>query len=369
MKTGRCLYRYIILSYGDNGMKNHIERSNAYLHRRRFLKSGAAGILGCLSADAHGAVKKSAAAFDLAGGNYHYLSSEQKNIHNRWNKDIPPALKIRSGDMVTIETRDASDWHFTPDSTVADIVTRDTSKTHPITGPIYVDEAVPGDVLKIDILDFELSDWGWSATGKGKGLLPDLLSESYLKIWTYDAKKQYAELKDGVRVKLDPFCGVMGVAWEETGEFRTIPPRKNGGNMDIRHLTAGTTLYLPVFVNGALFSAGDAHAAQGDGEVAVSAIETDLAVTARFTVLKGASIAEPRYESDEYYATTGFGTTILEASQKATRYMVGHLSETYGLDPVEAYSLCSMAMDLKICETVDMPHYLVSAHIPKDVFV
>ncbi|MFC1650801.1 acetamidase/formamidase family protein [Candidatus Latescibacterota bacterium] len=303
------------------------------------------------------------------GGKYHYLSKEQKNIHNRWNKDIPPALKIKSGDMVTIETRDASDWHFTPESTVKDIATRDNLKIHPLTGPIYVDEAEPGDVLKIDILDFELNDWGWSATGKGKGLLPDLLSESYLKIWTYDAKKEYAVLKDGVRVKLDPFCGVMGVAWEETGEFRTIPPRKNGGNMDIRHLTAGTTLYLPVFVKGALFSTGDAHGAQGDGEVGVSAIETDLTVTARFSVIKGFSIEEPRYENDEYYATTGFGTTILEASRKATRFMVRHLSEQYALNTDEAYALCSVAMDLKICETVDMPHYLVSAHIPKDIFV
>ena len=307
--------------------------------------------------------------FRNSGGKYHYLSNEQKNIHNRWNKDIAPAVRISSGDLVTIETRDASDRHFTPQSTAKDIETRDKSKTHPLTGPIYVDQAEPGDVLKIDILDFELSDWGWTVTGKGLGLLPDLLSKHYLKIWTYDRKKQYAELKAGVRVRLSPFCGVMGVAWEQTGEFRTAPPRKNGGNMDIRHLTAGTTLYLPVFVKGALFSAGDAHAAQGDGEVCISAIETDLAVTVRISVLKGFPIEEPRYESNEYYATTGFGTTIIEASKKATLYMVRHLSSQYGLSAEEAYTLLTAAMDLKICETVDMPHYLVSAHLPKDIFV
>ncbi len=349
-------------------MNNPTKRLLSHVHRREFLKSGTAGILGSFTAKSALAQRRSAPSYDLAGGTYHYLTNEQKNIHNRWNKDIPPALHIKSGDMVSIETRDASDWHFSVDSTVADIGTRDSSKTHPLTGPIFIDEAESGDVLKIDILDFELSDWGWSATGPEKGLLPDLLTESYLRIWHFDAKKEYAQLTDGVRVKLDPFCGVMGVAWEETGEFRTIPPRKNGGNMDIRYLTAGTTLYLPVFVRGALFSTGDAHAAQGDGEVSVSGIETDLAVTLRLTVLKGISIEEPRYESDTYYATTGFGTTILEASQKAMRYMVGHLERTYGLDTADAYTLCSMAADLKICETVDMPHYLVSAHLPKDIF-
>ncbi|MFC1538904.1 acetamidase/formamidase family protein [Candidatus Latescibacterota bacterium] len=350
-------------------MKNQILLSKEFFPRRQFLQSGAAGILTCLSGKVYGAEQKTTVLTNKSGGKYYYLSNEQRNIHNRWNKDIPPVLKISSGDLVTIETRDASDWHFTPESTVKDIATRDTSKVHPLTGPIYINEAEPGDVLKIDILDFELSEWGWTVTGKDKGILPELLSDSHLKIWTYDTNKEYAELKNGIRVKLAPFCGVMGVAWEETGEFRTIPPRKNGGNMDIRHLTAGTSLYLPVFVRGALFSAGDAHAAQGDGEVCVSAIETDLAVTVRFTVLKGLSIEEPRYESDEYYATTGFGTTILEASKKATRYMVQHLSNRYGLNTEEAYMLCSVAMDLKICETVDMPHYLVSAHIPKDIFV
>jgi acetamidase/formamidase len=242
-------------------------------------------------------------------------------------------------------------------------------KVHPLTGPVYVEEAEPGDVLKIDIIDYELSEWGWTIAAKGRGFLPDFLSDGYLKIWHYDKNKQFATFKDGIRIPLNPFSGIMGVAWEEPGEFRTIPPRKNGGNMDIKHLTAGTTLYLPVFVNGALFSAGDGHAAQGDGEVSITAIETELTVTVRISVIKSFSLNEPQYETDSFYATTGFGTTIIEAGQKATRYMIEHLTRNHNLAPEEAYALCSVAMDLKISEAVDMPHYLVSAHLPKNIFV
>ena len=343
--------------------------TKVYVPRRKFLKSSTAGIFTCLAAKAYCSEKKLPVQSKNSGVKHHYLTRDQRNIHNRWNKDIPPVVHINSGDIVTIETREASDGHFTPDSTVKDIATRDSSKVHPITGPIYIEEAEPGNVLQIDILKYELGEWGWTLTGKGLGILPDELSKSYLNIWIYDKDKKYAKFKDGIMIKLEPFCGVMGVAWEETGEFRTIPPRKNGGNMDIRYLTAGTTLYLPVFVKGALFSAGDAHAAQGDGEVCVSGIETDLTVTVRISVIKGFSIDEPRYENDTFYATTGFGTTIIEAAKKATGFMIKHLTTNYELSPEEAYVLCSVAMDLKICETVDMPHYLVSAHIPKSIFV
>ena len=343
--------------------------TKVYFHRRKFLKSSTAGIFTCLAAKAYCSEKKLPVQNKNSEVKHHYLTRDQKNIHNRWNKDIPPVVHINSGDIVTIETRDASDGHFTPESTVKDIATRDSSKVHPITGPIYIEEAEPGDVLQIEILKYELGEWGWTLTGKSLGLLPDELSKSYLNIWIYDKDKKYAKFKDSIMIKLEPFCGVMGVAWEETGEFRTIPPRKNGGNMDIRYLTAGTTLYLPVFVKGALFSAGDAHAAQGDGEVCVSGIETDLTVTVRISVIKGFSIDEPRYENDTFYATTGFGTTIIEAAKKATGFMIKHLTTNYELSSEEAYVLCSVAMDLKICETVDMPHYLVSAHIPKNIFV
>ncbi len=340
--------------------------NNVLFDRRNFIKGTLAGTF---AAKAFCTDKKHSVDATESDVEHHFLTRQQKNIHNRWNKDLIPVLYVHSGDTVTIETRDASDGHYTPESIKNDIATMDSSKVHPLTGPIYLEEAKPGDVLRIDILGYELGEWGWTVTGKGRGFLPDVVSDSYLKIWHYDNDKRYAIFRDGIRVTLNPFCGVMGVAWEETGEFRTIPPRKNGGNMDIKYLTAGTTLYLPVFVKGALFSAGDGHAAQGDGEVCITAIETELNATVKLTVMKNVSINEPQYENNDIYATTGFGTTIIEAAQKATGFMINHLSIQYRLSTDEAYALCSVAMDLKICEAVDMPHYLVSAHIPKSIFV
>jgi acetamidase/formamidase len=148
----------------------------------------------------------------------------------------------------------------------------------------------------------------------------------------------------------------------------TIPPRANGGNMDNRHMTVGTTVYFPVFVEGALFSIGDTHAAQGDGEVSGTAIEAPMRIRYRVDVIEGGRpIQEPQYETEDYYAVTGFGTTIDEAARKATRYMIDYLEAEHGLTRVEAYVLCSLAGDLKISETVDVPHMLVSMHMPKAV--
>ena len=335
--------------------------------RRNFLKSSIVKILAFSTAGVYCSQKKQPQKGKITNGKHHYLTREK--THNRWNKDIPPILKINSNDIVTIETKEASDGDITPKSTSKDAENRDLSKVHPLTGPIYIEEAEPGDVLQIDILKYELEDWGWTIISKGRGFLPEDFLNEYLKIWKFDKNKEYAECKKGIRIKLEPFCGIMGVAWEELGEFRTFPPGKNGGNMDVKHLTAGATLYLPVFVKGALFSAGDGHAAQGDGEVCVSAIETDLKVTLRFSIRKDFSIEEPQYENNLFYATTGFGKTIEEAAKKATRFMIKHLSKNFKLTPEEAYVLCSVAMDLKICEVVDLPHYLVSAHIPKNIFV
>ncbi len=335
--------------------------------RRNFLKSSITRILACFSAGAYCSQKKQQVEDKNLEGKHHYLSREK--THNRWNKDIPPILNVNSGDVVTIETKDAADGHFTLNSTHKDVLNRDLSKVHPLTGPIYIEEAEAGDILQVDILEYELSEWGWTLIAEERGYLPEDFPVNYLKIWRYDKNKKYAEFNKDIRIKLEPFCGVMGLAWEEAGEFRTFPPGKSGGNMDVKYLTAGTTLYLPVFVKGALFSAGDAHAAQGDGEVCVSAIETDLTVKVRLSVRKDFSIDEPQYENDIFYATTGFGTTIIEASKKATQFMIKHLTVNHGLSPEEAYILCSVAMDLKICEVVDMPNYLVSAHIPKSIFI
>ncbi len=297
----------------------------------------------------------------------HYLSRE--STHNRWNRDLEPVLVIKSGETVTVETKDASEGHYTVESTTADVLTLDRGKVHPLTGPIHIEEARPGDVLQIDILSYQLSDWGWTQVNPPLGFLGDEFKEPFLQIWRFNKAGGYAEMRPGVRVSIEnPFLGVIGVAWDEEGEFRTIPPRPHGGNMDIKHLTVGTTLYLPVSLPGALLSVGDGHAAQGDGEVCLSAIEVDLTVQLRVTVRKDKKIQEPHYEGSDFYATTGFATTIDEAARKATRYMIDYLVDSGGFTRHQAYVLSSVAVDLQINETVDMPHYLVSARLPKSVF-
>ena len=341
--------------------KDQTPLKRAVLDRRAFFEYGFASLA---------VLAQTKPVFSQSGtntGKHHFLSRDRANIHNRWNNALPPVLAISSGDTVTIETRDAVDGHFTINSTSADIATRDSLKVHPLTGPIYVRKARPGDVLKIDILKYELSDWGWTLFAKGAGLLSEHFEKEYLKIWKFDKEKQTTQLKKGIAVKLKPFSGVMGVAWDEPGEFRTLPPRKNGGNMDIQYLTEGSTLYLPVFVPGALFSAGDGHAAQGDGEVCITAIETELTVTVRISLLKGLLIEEPHYETGSFIATTGVATTMIEAAKKATLYMIRHLAMSYNLSLDEAYVLCSAAMDLKICSAAGLPNYLVSAHFSKDI--
>ena len=161
----------------------------------------------------------------------------------------------------------------------------------------------------------------------------------------------------------------MGVAPDTDSMLVTIPPRTNGGNMDNRHMKAGTTVYFPVQVEGALFSIGDTHAAQGDGEVSGTAIEAPMRIVLHLEVMENTrGMVEPQYETDEYYGVTGFGTTIDEAARKATLYMIDYLVAEHGLTREEAYVLCSLAGDLKISETVDVPHMLVSMHMPKSIF-
>ena len=340
--------------------------------RRDFLTAAVASstltLSGCVASGKQGAGPRGPAPAPAPGAarlapSDHFLDAEV--THNRWNRDLKPRLRMRSGQTVTVQTREASDGHFTPSSTTADVATRDRSRVHPLTGPIFVEEAAPGDTLQIDILDHALPDWGWTCISPPAGFLGDAFTSNFLHIWRFDRARRFAELKPGVRVPITrPFLGVIGLAWDEAGDFRTFPPRPSGGNMDIKHLTAGTSLYLPVTVPGAMLSVGDGHAAQGDGEVCVSAIECDLTTRLRVTVRKSLRIAAPHYESRQFHATTGIATSIDAAAKDATRAMIDYLATWHHMSREEAYVLCSVAMDLKICETVDMPNYLVSAHLP-----
>jgi acetamidase/formamidase len=252
-------------------------------------------------------------------------------------------------------------------------------KGHPLTGPVRVRGASPGDVLVVEILDMRPAPWGWTQIRPGRGLLPESdFGKPFLHIWNIE-DGTHARMDTRVAVPIAPFPGVMGVALDEPGGHSTMPPRRSGGNMDIKQLHAGTTLYLPVLVDGALFSVGDAHGAQGDGEVCITAVEMSARVSLRFGLQQGRRIAEPRFRTGgpiglrtnrgPHFATTAHGPDLFASSQQAIRYMIEHLVEERGLTREEAYVLCSVAVDLKISEIVDAPNWIVSAFLPEEIFV
>jgi acetamidase/formamidase len=288
--------------------------------------------------------------------------------HDKFSRAIPPAITVPSGSVVEAYTHEASGGQLNIDSTLEDFQRVDMDRVHTLTGPIYVEGAMPGDVLAVELLDLEPGDWGWTGMGPEFGFLGDENPTRAFRTYALDKQANVAHFGDGITIPLRPFPGVMGVAPDTDEMLVTFPPRANGGNMDDPSMVAGTTVYFPVFVEGALFSLGDTHAAQGLGEVVGTAIESPMRIRFRVSVLKSRSIEEPQYETSEYYATTGFATTIDEAARKATRYMIQHLVETRGMTRADAYMLCSLAADLKIAEVVDMPHMLVTMHLPKSIF-
>ncbi len=298
-------------------------------------------------------------------GIQHTLTAEQ--THNKFSSTIKPVLKVASGAVIEAYTKEASDGQFSLNATLGALDSLDFEPIHPLTGPVYVNNAQPGDVLKVTLHKIELGDWGWNAILPGFGFLADTLDAKYLKLYELGKDKKKIVFKEGMELQLNPFPGVMGVAPDTTALLNTIPPRANGGNMDDPHMTEGTTLYFPVFVEGGLFSIGDGHAVQGLGEVCGTAIECPLRIVYQIELLKDKQLSEPQYETKSYYATTGFAPTIDEAAKKATLYMVNHLQETQGLTAEEAYALCSLAGNLKIAEVVDLPNMLVTMHMPKSV--
>ncbi len=308
---------------------------------------------------------------------YRTIHDFNKNKHHGWDNSLEPIMVVDSGTTVNYMITEASGGQFTKNSTASDVLKLDFEQVNPVAGPLYINGAEPGDTLEIEMIDFRQLDWGWSAIIPGFGLLADHFPDPELKIFDLKDRRR-AEFLHNIDLFIKPFPGTVGVALPEAGLHSIVPPRQNGGNMDIRHLTAGTKLYLPVWVEGALFSIGDTHAAQGDGEVCGTAIEASMETTIRLKLHKGVSIQEPRYEipgpptpeadSMGYYVTTGFGNDLYVAAQKAISYMIEHLSHTYGLSDAEAYMLCSIAVDLRISEIVDAPNWLVSAFLPNAIF-
>jgi len=331
-----------------------------------------------------GSVKQAAAAvlviFLITGCQQQQSETEVKSVpeadytlsadqtHNRWSSAIEPVLTVPSGSVIEVGTEEASDRQLNANSTVEDLGNLSFDPIHPLTGPVYVEGAEPGDVLKVKLHKIEMGDWGWTAIVPGFGFLSDEFTEPYLKTFELGSDKQSVQFSENIEIPLEPFPGVMGVAPATDSMLSTIPPRKNGGNMDDPNMIEGTTVYFPVLVEGALFSIGDTHATQGLGEVCGTAIEAPMRIVYEVEVIKGGrEIEEPQYETEDYYAVTGFGTTVDEAARKATRYMIDYLVEEHGLSRNDAYALCSLAGDLKIAEVVDVPHMLVTMHMSKEV--
>lgn len=299
--------------------------------------------------------------------------------HLGWDRSIKPVHYARSGETIAFSCRDAGNGHYHHESTADDILTADPANANPLTGPVFVEGAKPGDALKVTIHEFAPSGFGWSAIIPGFGLLSDQFTQPKLKLWDYDVKaRRAAVFNDIASVPLNPFIGTIGVAMAEAGRHSVIPPRHVGGNMDIRDIAAGTTLYLPVEVEGALLSLGDTHAAQGDGEVCGTAIESAMDVSITVEVVKDAAPKTPHFstpgpitrhlDAAGYEVTTGIGPDLMAAARDAVSAMIDHLSRSRKLSPEDAYMLCSVAGDLKISEIVDAPNWVVSFYFPQIVF-
>ena len=361
------------------------------------------------------------------------LSEQPETGHNRWHEAIAPVVEVEPGDTVTYETRDAFDGQLHPGSRVAEVGALQLGPVHPLSGPVYVKGAEPGDLLEAELLSIEADpwdQWGYTAEVPGFGFLRDDFPDPYLVHWTLRGN-EYAESEQlpGVRLPCSPFLGTFGLAPSAAlrraatareaelaerggmalppdaegavpaGEpiaseaLRTIAPRETAGNTDIRQTTPGVTMLLPVYAEGALVSTGDVHYAQGDCEACGTAIEIRSRATLRFGLRKGeaerrglrdlqffrddffapAEFAAPR----RFHATTGIcvtrdGVNESEDASLAARNALLNMIEylgTRGLDPQQAYALCSCAVDLRISQVVDVPNFLVTALLPLDVFV
>ncbi len=355
------------------------------------------------------------------------LAQEPHVGHNRYHPDIEPVLEVEAGEELVLETRDAVDGQLPPGATAADLADLDAGAVHPLTGPIYVKGAAPGDGLEIEFLDLIPQPTAFSAILPGLGFLRDIMTTPFVAQWRIADGWATSEQIPGVRIPGAPFMGVSAVApshqalkeWSERearllerggmvfppdeagavpagpcgiAGLRTLPPRENGGNFDVKQLTKGSKLILPVFTDGALFSTGDAHFAQGDGEVSVTAVEMGATVAVRFTVLKGLyerrRFKAPVFSHQDYFADPEIamprrflgvmgmpidedgendGENLTLACRNAVLNMMA-LIEERGFDREQAYVICSVAVDLRVSNVVDVPNYVVSALLPEAIF-
>jgi acetamidase/formamidase len=332
----------------------------------------------------------------------HRVSSD--HIHTYWSNALEPALTVQPGETVVFETLEASYGHVARnvhelaqpglDPALIEIIAADAypQRHHPdrdpsirgghaLTGPVAIKGAEPDDTLVVEIVDITPASWGYascSPNAERLGLLNDDLGDLDREChWYFDLRNgDCTDFKPGIRIPIGPHPGVMGVAQAEPGQLSTIPPRANGGNMDIRHLQPGATLFLPVMAPGALFSTGDVHFAMGDGEVTGTGIEINADVTVRFDLRKGQTIPGPQLQTNGQplsipgpaFATTGFDPDVREAARIALRAMLDYLQREHGLTRPEAYILASVVVDLKISQIVDRPNWTVTAYVPLSIF-
>ncbi len=358
------------------------------------------------------------------------LSAQPQVGHNRWHPDIPPIVRAEPGDTVILETLDALDGQITSASTAEDVARVNLDVAHALTGPVYVNGAEPGDLLEVHIVEVEPQPFGFTIQVPGFGFLRDEFPDPFIVRW--DIADGYATSRDlpGVRIPGASFPGVIGVAPSHdlmqkiaareqrlaerggvvlppspsgavpaderiAGEaLRTIPPRETGGNLDVKQLSKGVRLALPVYEKGALLSIGDAHFAQGDGECCGTAIEMGATFHLELRVHKGVAaqrnIRDVQFAREDYfgppeliaprrfYATTGMcigrdGENQSEdanlAAKNALLNMIDYLGYERGYSRQQAYALASVAVDLKLSELVDVPNFVVSAFLPLDIFV
>lgn len=286
-----------------------------------------------------------------------------------------PVLSVSSGDEVVFETLGLWGGAVTRDSTMADVLQLRERYAgggpHSITGPVEIKGAQPGQTLRIDILDLQIADYGVNLSppaGMSRGLLAERFPEGYLTHFALDTRTMTTQLADGVCVALRPFLGIMGVAPAQAGPHNSVVPGVFGGNIDCPDLVAGTRLFLPIFVEGARFYVGDAHAAQGYGEVNQTAIETAMsAARLRLSVVDEPRLERPRAETADHVITFGVDTDLRAAATQAIGDMVALLEAERGLSAEQAYTLCSIAVDLAVTQVVNHAQG-VHARLPKKIF-
>lgn len=298
----------------------------------------------------------------------HAFQLRSEHQHLAWDNALVPALEVEPGDEVTINAVDASGGQLTSHDVDASVAGLDFTRVNPCTGPIAVRGAAPGDVLVVEILEVNTADWAWTANIPGFGLLADDFPDP--RLWISKVNATTVRTPIGLEIPTRPMIGTIGVAPASPGRSPLLVPTLAGGNMDVAQMGASTTLRLPVQVKGALFSLGDFHAVQGDGEVCGTGAETAGQVRLRLRLEEG-PLSAPRYSfpdrprATSWQCTTGIGPDLFSAARDATRRAVDVVALQLDIPAVDAYLLCSLGGDLRISEIVDAPNWVVSMHLPE----